>query len=104
MPFPTCLPSGLIPRTISKALRFYNNPTNTAHVASYACACTAVPLSYKISPRQNRQNKGLSTLTQPPNLLPLPTSSTAARRRFQTTMAANKEYVLLALENPLLGE
>ncbi|KAI1800037.1 Ribokinase-like protein [Daldinia bambusicola] len=101
MLFPTCLPSGLIPRTISKALRSYNNPTNTAHVASYACACAGVPLSYKISPRQN---KGLSTLTQPPNfqLLSTTTPTAARRRRFKSTMAANKEYVLLALENPLL--
>ncbi|KAI0834905.1 Ribokinase-like protein [Hypoxylon sp. FL0890] len=94
MPFPTSFPSGLIPRTISKALRSYCNPTNVAPSTTYLCA--AVPLSYKISPRQN---KG-PLLTPPPHSLP--SAAADRRRRFLSTMAANKEYALLCLENPLL--
>ncbi|KAI1378190.1 Ribokinase-like protein [Hypoxylon crocopeplum] len=104
MPYSTCLPScsGLIPRTISKALRSYYNPTISCTSFS-TCACTAsvIPLqrsSYKISPRQNIRNKGpfpTPTFFSPPTLA-------ARRRRLLSTMAANKEYALLCLENPLL--
>ncbi|KAI1106252.1 Ribokinase-like protein [Jackrogersella minutella] len=88
MPFSTSLPSGVIPRTartISKALRSYYNPTNIC----------AVPLSYKISPRQ----KNAPLPTTPSHFLPY---TAAARRHYLSTMAANKEYALLCLENPLL--
>ncbi|KAI1397039.1 Ribokinase-like protein [Hypoxylon fuscum] len=86
MPFSTALSSsGLIPRTISKALRSYYNPTTST--------CQLRSLStYKISPRQNQ---GLFS-TPPPHTSPV------QRRRLLSTMAANKQYSLLCLENPLL--
>ncbi|KAI1460583.1 Ribokinase-like protein [Annulohypoxylon moriforme] len=89
MPFSTSFPSGLIPRTISKALRSYYNPTNTS-------LCGASVLSYKISPRQS---KGLFPT---PTSHILPSATAARRRRFYSTMAANKEFALVCLENPLL--
>ncbi|KAI1213120.1 Ribokinase-like protein [Annulohypoxylon truncatum] len=86
MPFSTSLPSGLIPRTISRALRSYYNPTNS---------CTYA-LSYKISPRQSKAPFPTPT----PHFLPSVTA--VRRRRFYSTMAANKEFALVCLENPLL--
>ncbi|OTB00112.1 hypothetical protein M426DRAFT_324523 [Hypoxylon sp. CI-4A] len=93
MPFSTSLPSGLISRTISKALRCYKNPTTTT------IAAVPLPLSYKISPRQNQ---GPLPTTSPPNSFTADSARRRRRRRFYSTMAANKEYALLCLENPLL--
>ncbi|KAI1393399.1 Ribokinase-like protein [Hypoxylon trugodes] len=113
MPFPTstCLPSGLIPRTISKALRSYYNPTSTCTFSTYSSTrCTsfstaraAVPLCYnKISPRQNKNKNYQGPLLKTTSSNLLSPSNSAKRRHFSSTMAANKEYALLCLENPLL--
>ncbi|KAI4869430.1 Ribokinase-like protein [Hypoxylon rubiginosum] len=93
MPFSTPLPSGpfrLFPRTISKALRSYYNPTSCA--SSYSAQC-APSTSKAIPLRLQRPYKKIS---------PHQTPTVASPRRYLSAMAATKEYPLLCLENPLL--
>ncbi|KAI2631027.1 Ribokinase-like protein [Hypoxylon sp. NC1633] len=107
MPVSTCFSSGLIPRTISRALRSYYNPTIISSSSSASstfksfssCATCTCARTYKISPRQNIRIKGpFPTPSSPSSLTP----AAAKQRRLLSTMSANKEYALLCLENPLL--
>ncbi|KAI5867950.1 Ribokinase-like protein [Durotheca rogersii] len=119
--------SGLIPRTISRGLRSYYNPTRTRpgltscstffyngnNISPHHPLCR--PLTTTQSPRPFPPTPLPPCRSSPSYHLPSPIPSSAAvtarqlqgplaqsARRHSSTMAANQEYPLLCLENPLL--